>query len=87
MCVCLCRLISTGVHLLQDQSQQVRAQAAVFTSVISKTQAVSSTQSLHMLLDLLLGEFWDSEGTLEALVCHLPDWDIRSVFQDAKLTQ
>ncbi|KAK3538827.1 hypothetical protein QTP86_015956 [Hemibagrus guttatus] len=81
------RLISTGVHLLQDQSQQVRAQAAVFASAISKSQAVSSNQSLHMLLDLLLGEFWDSEGTLEALVCHLPDWDIRSVLQEAKLTQ
>ncbi|KAF5901036.1 thyroid adenoma-associated protein isoform X1, partial [Clarias magur] len=90
------RLISTGVHLLQDQSQQVRTQTAIFASVIRKSQAgetprkcflVQSNQSLHMLLDLLLGEFWDSEGTLEALVCHLPDWDVRNVLQEAKLTQ
>ncbi|XP_026787175.3 thyroid adenoma-associated protein homolog isoform X1 [Pangasianodon hypophthalmus] len=90
------RLISTGAHLLQDQSQQVRAQAAKFASVICKSQAgdtppkcflMQSSRSLRMLLDLLLGEFWDSEGTLEALVCHLPDWDLRSVLQEAKLTQ
>lgn len=87
-CVCVCvRLISIGVHLLQDQSQQVRTQTAVFASVICKSHPVSSNQSLHMLLDLLLKEFWDSKGTLEALVCHLPNWDLKSVLEEAKLTQ
>ncbi|KAM9447169.1 tRNA (32-2'-O)-methyltransferase regulator THADA isoform 2-T2 [Clarias gariepinus] len=90
------RLISTGVHLLQDQSQLVRAQAAIFASVIRESQTgetppkcflMQSNQSLRILLDRLLGEFWDSEGTLEALVCHLPDWDVRSVLQEAKLSQ
>lgn len=96
VCLCVCRLISTGVHLLQDQSQLVRAQAAIFASVIRESQTgetppkcflMQSNQSLRILLDRLLGEFWDSEGTLEALVCHLPDWDVRSVLQEAKLSQ
>ncbi|XP_047675030.1 thyroid adenoma-associated protein homolog isoform X1 [Tachysurus fulvidraco] len=81
------RLISIGVHLLQDQNQQVRTQTAIFASVICKSHPVSSNQSLHILLDLLLKEFWDSEGTLEALVCHLPNWDLKSVLQEAKLTR
>ncbi|XP_060763342.1 tRNA (32-2'-O)-methyltransferase regulator THADA isoform X2 [Neoarius graeffei] len=90
------RLISTGVHLLQDQSHQVRTQAAIFASVICKSQSedipkkyflMQSNQSLRMLLALLLREFWDAEGTLGALMRHLPGCDLGSVIHEAKLTQ
>ncbi|XP_062874157.1 tRNA (32-2'-O)-methyltransferase regulator THADA [Trichomycterus rosablanca] len=90
------RLISTGVHLLQDQSQQVRAKAAVFASVLcqSRTEGapqncflVHSNQSLLMLLDLLLEKLWDGEGTLKVLLCHLPECDVSSIVQEATLTQ
>ncbi|KAL7836832.1 hypothetical protein AOLI_G00281160 [Acnodon oligacanthus] len=90
------RLISVGVHLLQDESQQVRAKAAVFASVLSQSEAGGATQScflmqinqsLRSLLDLLLRELWDSDGIVEALVCHLPACDLSTVLLKAKCTQ
>ncbi|XP_066509917.1 tRNA (32-2'-O)-methyltransferase regulator THADA-like [Hoplias malabaricus] len=90
------RLISIGVHLLQDECQQVRTKAAVFASVLCQPEGHGSSQScfllqvnqsLSSLLDLLLKEFWDSEGTLEALVCHLPECDLSIILQEAKHTQ
>ncbi|XP_017580907.2 thyroid adenoma-associated protein homolog isoform X1 [Pygocentrus nattereri] len=90
------RLISVGVHLLQDESQQVRAKAAVFASVLCQSEAGGATQScflmqinqsLRSLLDLLLRELWDSDGIVEALVCHLPACDLSTVLLEAKRTQ
>ncbi|KAI4884419.1 hypothetical protein NFI96_026372 [Prochilodus magdalenae] len=90
------RLISVGVHLLQDESQQVRVKAAVFASVLCQSEAGGTTQScllmqtnqsLRSLLDLLLRELWDSEGTVEALVCHLPECDLSTILQEAKHSQ
>ncbi|KAK1792285.1 hypothetical protein P4O66_012240, partial [Electrophorus voltai] len=90
------RLISTGVHLLQDESQHVRAKAAIFASVLSQSQAgedprncflVQTNQSLHSLLDLLLGELWDGEGTLQALLSHLPECNLSTLLQEAQLAR
>lgn len=44
-------------------------------------------QALRSLLDLLLEEFWDSSGALEALVCHLPDCDLNVLLKETKETQ
>ncbi|XP_072521074.1 tRNA (32-2'-O)-methyltransferase regulator THADA [Salminus brasiliensis] len=90
------RLISTGVHLLQDASQQVRAKAAVFASILGQSEVGASTQgcflmqinqSLRSLLDLLLRELWESAETLEALVCHLPECDLGSLLTEVKHAQ
>lgn len=43
-------------------------------------------QALPLLLDLLLVECWDTPGTLEVLLCHLPQPDLRSVLRDASET-
>lgn len=40
-------------------------------------------QALPLLLDLLLEECWDTPGTLEVLLCHLPQPDLRSVLREA----
>lgn len=86
------RLINTGLHLLQDQSQQVRMKAACFASMVpSAGQGESQTsvhlvqvnQALPLLLDLLLEECWDVPGTLEVLLEHLPPPDLTSVLREA----
>ncbi|XP_042345011.1 thyroid adenoma-associated protein homolog [Plectropomus leopardus] len=82
------RLINTGLYLLQDQNQQVRFRAACFASMLhharkrEKKRSVylmQVNQALPLILDLLLEECWDTPGTLEVLLCHLPQLDIRSV--------
>ncbi|XP_044051427.1 thyroid adenoma-associated protein homolog isoform X2 [Siniperca chuatsi] len=86
------RLINTGLHLLQDQSQQVRMKAACFTSMLHHARRGKSqrsvylmqvNQALPLLLDLLLEECWDTPGTLEVLLCNLPPPDLRSVLREA----
>lgn len=42
-------------------------------------------QALPFLLDLLLEECWDAPGTLEVLMCHLPQSDLRSVLRQASV--
>ncbi|KAM6930999.1 tRNA (32-2'-O)-methyltransferase regulator THADA [Xenentodon cancila] len=89
----LIRLISTGLYLLQDQSQQVRQKAACFASLLHHTRRrgdkqrsvylMQVNQALPLLLDLLLEECWDTPGTLEVLLFHLPQTDLRSVLRDA----
>ncbi|KAL7392507.1 hypothetical protein ABVT39_025652 [Epinephelus coioides] len=89
------RLINTGLYLLQDQSQQVRLKAACFTSMLHHVRKRESqrsvyfmqvNQALPLLLDLLLEEYWDTPGTLEVLLCHLPKLDLRSVLREASDT-
>ncbi|XP_039515699.1 thyroid adenoma-associated protein homolog isoform X2 [Pimephales promelas] len=89
-------LISTGIYLLQDESPQVRAKAAVFASLLCGSRRPEApcrcfymqvNQALRSLLDLLLEEFWDSSGALEALVCHLPDCDLNVLLKETKETQ
>ncbi|XP_047447791.1 thyroid adenoma-associated protein homolog isoform X2 [Mugil cephalus] len=86
------RLINTALYLLQDQSQQVRMKAACFTSSLHharrggsqrRVYCVQVNQALPLLLDLLLEECWDTPGTLEVLLCHLPQSDLRSVWKEA----
>lgn len=86
------RLINTGLYLLQDQSQQVRQKAAQFASMLHHSRQgnhqrsvciMQINQSLLLLLDLLLEECWDTPGTLELLLSHLPQADLRSVLRDA----
>lgn len=91
------RLISTGIYLLQDESPQVRAKAAVFASLLhcsvrrpeepQKCFYMQANLALHSLLNLLLEEFWDASCALEALVCHLPDCDLNAALKEAKETQ
>ncbi|XP_033946263.1 tRNA (32-2'-O)-methyltransferase regulator THADA [Pseudochaenichthys georgianus] len=86
------RLIHTGVYLLQDQNQQVRVKAASFTSMLHHARTAGSqrsvylmqvNQALPLLLDLLLEECWDTPGTLEVLLCHLPQSNLRTVLKEA----
>ncbi|KAM3867515.1 tRNA (32-2'-O)-methyltransferase regulator THADA [Diretmus argenteus] len=89
------RLINTGLYLLQDESQQVRMKAAGFTSLLYHASRGGGQRSVYLmqvnralpfLLDLLLEECWDSPGTLEVLLCHLPEPDLRSVLRAAQDT-
>lgn len=43
-------------------------------------------RALPLLLDLLLEECWDTPGTLEVLLCNLPQPDLRSVLREASET-
>lgn len=88
------RLISTGLCLLQDQRQQVRMKAACFTSELHRVRSGESQESVYMmqvnqalpvLLDLLLEECWDTPGTLEVLLCNLPQLDFSSVAREASM--
>ncbi|KAI3372852.1 hypothetical protein L3Q82_023303, partial [Scortum barcoo] len=93
--VIMIRLISTGLYLLQDQSQQVRLKAACFASLLHHARRGASQRSVYLtqvnraltlLLDLLLEECWDTPGTLEVLLCNLPQPDLRSVLREASET-
>ncbi|XP_056233315.1 thyroid adenoma-associated protein homolog [Seriola aureovittata] len=86
------RLINTGLYLLQDQSQQVRMKAARFTSMLRHARRGEShrrvylmqvNQALPLLLDLLLEECVDTPGTLEVLLCHLPQSDLTCVLRES----
>nr|XP_015221939.1 PREDICTED: thyroid adenoma-associated protein homolog isoform X1 [Lepisosteus oculatus] len=89
------RLINTAIHLLQDESQQIRTEAAKFASVLHSlwkggTEGqgpcfqMQVNQGLLGLLELLLEEFWDSPGTLGALLSHLPDGDLKEALRGAQ---
>ncbi|KAI1900979.1 hypothetical protein AGOR_G00055410 [Albula goreensis] len=87
------RLIGTAIHLLQDESPQVRTEAACFASTVfhawkGRTEELSFqmqvNQTMLSLLDLLLEEFWDSPGTLETLLCHLPEAELSALLGDVQ---
>ncbi|KAM4746045.1 tRNA (32-2'-O)-methyltransferase regulator THADA isoform 2-T2 [Anableps anableps] len=87
------RLINTGLYLLQDQNQEVRQKAARFASWLHHSRQGNNqksvcimqiNQALLLLLDLLLQECWDTPGTLELLLSHLPQADLRSVLREAE---
>ncbi|XP_056602907.1 thyroid adenoma-associated protein homolog [Triplophysa dalaica] len=89
------RLISTGIYLLQDESLEVRPKAAMFASLLFSSRQpdppqrcfyMQVNQALISLLNLLLDEFWDTRGALDALVCHLPDCDLNVILQEVKET-
>nr|XP_023660131.1 thyroid adenoma-associated protein homolog [Paramormyrops kingsleyae] len=87
------RLISTGLHLLNDEDQRVRAEAACFASAVGRLRAarpgescvqVQASRGLLLLLDLLLEELWDGPETLEALLLHLPELDLGATLSDMR---
>ncbi|XP_062399718.1 uncharacterized protein LOC134089302 isoform X2 [Sardina pilchardus] len=92
------RLVSIGLCLLQDQSEQVRVKAAVFASKVQNPAIggiepkqkssflTHANQSIRMLLDLLLEDFWDHCDLLGALLYHLPESDFSSLLKDTKET-
>ncbi|XP_041644080.1 thyroid adenoma-associated protein homolog [Cheilinus undulatus] len=89
------RLMNTGLFLLQDQSQQVRMKAACFTSTLHHRRrgipqrsvyVRQVNQALPLLLDLLLEDFWDVPDTLEVLLCHLAQSELRLVLKEASET-
>ncbi|XP_019956479.2 tRNA (32-2'-O)-methyltransferase regulator THADA [Paralichthys olivaceus] len=95
-CNLMIRLINTGLYLLQDQSQQVRLKAACFTSMLHHVRKGASqgsvyvmqvNQAVPLLLELLLEECFDAPGTLEVLLCHLPQSDLRRVLTEASETE
>ncbi|XP_053277676.1 thyroid adenoma-associated protein homolog [Pleuronectes platessa] len=86
------RLINTGLYLLQDQDQQVRLKAACFTSMLHHVRRGESqrsvyvmqvNQAIQLLLELLLEDCSDAPGTVEVLLCHLPQSDLRRVLTEA----
>uniref|UniRef100_A0A667ZTH9 Si:ch211-225b11.4 n=1 Tax=Myripristis murdjan TaxID=586833 RepID=A0A667ZTH9_9TELE len=88
------RIINAGLYLLQDENHQVRVKVAYFTSMLYHASKggqrsiylMQVNRALPYLLDLLLDSCWDSPDTLEVLLCHLPEPDLRSVLRDAKET-
>ncbi|XP_047238412.1 thyroid adenoma-associated protein homolog isoform X1 [Girardinichthys multiradiatus] len=89
------RLINTGLYLLQDQSPQARQKVARFASLLhhsrqgdnqSSVYIMQINRALLLLLDLLLQECWDTPGTLELLLSHLPQTDLISVLKEASAT-
>ncbi|KAM6964965.1 tRNA (32-2'-O)-methyltransferase regulator THADA [Aplochiton taeniatus] len=92
------RLINTGLYLLQDESQPVRMRVAGFASRLchARRQGKGERKSLYLmqvnqalpfLLGLLLEEYWDCPGTLEVLLGHLPEADLRTVLEDSTKTR
>ncbi|XP_061762555.1 tRNA (32-2'-O)-methyltransferase regulator THADA [Nerophis ophidion] len=85
------KLLSTGLYLLQDQSQLVRTKAARFISLLHHTKRggqrsvclMQVNLTVPLLLDLLLEECWETPGAMEALLSHVPHSDLRSVLGDA----
>lgn len=49
----------------------------------SSVYLMQVNQALPLLLDLLLEECWDTPGTLELLLCNLPQPDLRPVLREA----
>lgn len=43
-------------------------------------------QALPFLLDLLLEGYWDTPGTLEVLLCHLTQPDLKPVLRETSET-
>ncbi|XP_048837320.1 thyroid adenoma-associated protein homolog [Brienomyrus brachyistius] len=87
------RLISTGLHLLNDEDQRVRAEAACFASAVGQLRAgqpgescvqVQATRGLLLLLNLLLEELWDGPETLETLLLHLPELELGAVLSSMR---
>lgn len=90
----LCRLANTSLYLLQDQSQLVRMKTACFISMLQHARGgnqrgvylMQVNQAMPFVLDLLDEECWDTPGTLEVMLCHLPPADLGSLLREASET-
>uniref|UniRef100_A0A8C4SWM5 Si:ch211-225b11.4 n=1 Tax=Erpetoichthys calabaricus TaxID=27687 RepID=A0A8C4SWM5_ERPCA len=86
------RLINASILMLQDEDARVRAEAAEFVSSLTWERwnlrgicsclPVQANKALLYLLDYLLDEFWENRGTLDMLLSHLPQVDLKRIFQD-----
>nr|XP_057925831.1 thyroid adenoma-associated protein homolog isoform X2 [Doryrhamphus excisus] len=84
------KLLSTGLYLLQDQSQLVRTKAASFISLLHHTKGggqrsvnlIQVNLTVPLLLDLLLEECWKTPGAVEVLLSHVPHSDLRSLLSE-----
>ncbi|XP_061672934.1 tRNA (32-2'-O)-methyltransferase regulator THADA-like isoform X2 [Syngnathoides biaculeatus] len=81
------KLLSTCLHLLQDQSRAARSRAAGFVGTLRHVRGgghkhvylMQVNLAVPFLLDLLLEECRDTPTTLEVLLSHVPHSDLRSV--------
>ncbi|XP_029961478.1 thyroid adenoma-associated protein homolog [Salarias fasciatus] len=90
------RVINAGLHLLQDQNQQVRERAARYASLLHRARRAGSQESIHLmqvnlalpvLLDLLTEEFWETPGTLGVLLGHVPQPNLSAVLKEASASR
>lgn len=80
-----------GVHLLQDEEQEVRHEAAGFASLVEHSTGepggggcvlVQGNVGLLGLLQLLLQEFGHHPETFGSLLQHLPVLDLRGIVEE-----
>ncbi|KAM6297769.1 tRNA (32-2'-O)-methyltransferase regulator THADA-like [Aegotheles albertisi] len=85
------RLINVGIHLLQDEEQEVRHKASGFASLLRMDPReplrdgcvlVQDNVGLLGLLQLLLAEFGEHPETFDLLLQHLPVLDLRSIVEE-----
>ncbi|XP_038043613.2 tRNA (32-2'-O)-methyltransferase regulator THADA [Anas platyrhynchos] len=85
------RVINVGVHLLQDEEQEVRHEAAGFASLVEHSVGepggggcvlVQGNVGLLGLLQLLPREFGHHPETFSSLLQHLPVLDLRGIVEE-----
>ncbi|XP_056215397.1 thyroid adenoma-associated protein homolog [Falco biarmicus] len=85
------RLINVGIHLLQDEEQEVRHEASGFASLLRQDPRgllqhgcifVQDNMGLQSLLQLLLREFGEYPETFNSLLRHLPVLDLRGIVEE-----
>nr|XP_009665116.1 PREDICTED: uncharacterized protein LOC104138924 [Struthio camelus australis] len=85
------RLINVGIHLLQDEEQEVRHEASNFASLVRQVPEkqvqggcifVQANTGLLGLLQLLLENFGDHPETFGSLLQHLPLLDLRGILEE-----
>ncbi|KAM8797588.1 tRNA (32-2'-O)-methyltransferase regulator THADA-like [Eudromia elegans] len=85
------RLINVGIHLLQDEEQEVRHEASKFASLVLQPPgeqlqegciSVQANTGLLGLLQLLLEEFGDHPETFGSLLQQLPLLDLSSILEE-----
>ncbi|KAI6076252.1 thyroid adenoma-associated protein-like protein [Aix galericulata] len=85
------RVINVGIHLLQDEEQEVRHEAAGFASLVEHSTGepggggcvfVQGNVGLLGLLQLLPQEFGHHPETFGSLLQHLPVLDLRGIVEE-----
>lgn len=84
-------MINVGIHLLQDEEQEVRHEAAGFASLVEHSVGepggggcvfVQGNVGLLGLLQLLPREFGHHPETFGSLLQHLPVLDLRGIVEE-----
>ncbi|XP_040432824.1 thyroid adenoma-associated protein homolog isoform X1 [Cygnus olor] len=85
------RVINVGIHLLQDEEQEVRHEASAFASLVQHSAGepggdgcvfVQGNVGLLGLLQLLPREFGHHPETFSSLLQHLPVLDLRGIVEE-----